>query len=49
LPAVDYERFKNFKKKNPKQITFENYCRLTREERLAMGMYEAAADFENAE
>lgn len=49
LPGVDYERFKNFKKKNPKQISFENYCRLSREDRQAMGMYEAAADFENAE
>ena len=32
LPNVDYEKFKNFKKKN-KAVTFENFCRLTQSER----------------
>lgn len=50
LPNVDYERFKNFKKKNNnKPLSLEAYCRLSREDRQAMGLYESAADFENAE
>lgn len=48
LPHLDYEKFKNFKKKN-KAITFENFCRLTREERQAMSMYDNSKDFEDAE
>lgn len=48
LPFLDYERFKAFKKKN-KPITFENFCRLSTEERRAMGMYEDAREFEDCE
>jgi hypothetical protein len=39
---------KNFKKKN-KQITFEEFCRLTREQRQTMGMYDNHKLFEDAE
>jgi hypothetical protein len=39
LPFLDYEKVRNFKKKS-KNITFENFCRLTRDERKALGMYE---------
>ena len=39
LPHVDYDRLKQFRKKN-KQITFENFCRLSTEERRALGLYE---------
>jgi hypothetical protein len=48
LPYVDYEVLKNFKKKN-KPITFENFCKLTKEERLAMGMYSDMKQFEDCE
>jgi len=48
LPYVDYDKVKNFRKKN-KQISFENYCKLTKEERKALGMYENPKEFEDSE
>lgn len=48
LPHLDYEKFKAFKKKN-KPISFEDYCRLTREDREKMGMYSDPKEFEDAE
>jgi hypothetical protein len=48
LPHVDYEGLKNFRKKN-KQITFENYCRLTTEERKQMVLHDNPKHFEDAE
>lgn len=48
LPYVDYERVKNFKKKN-KNITLEQYCRLTTEERRALALYEDPKQFEDCE
>ena len=48
LPFVDYERLKNFRKKN-KNITLESYCKLTKEDRKALGMYENPQEFEESE
>jgi hypothetical protein len=48
LPYVDYERVKIFKKKN-KNISLEQYCRLTTEERKAMALYDNSAHFEDCE
>ena len=48
LPNVDYEKFKNFKKKN-KPVTFENFCRLTQSERQSMAMYDTKEEFLDAE
>ena len=48
LPFVDYERIKNFKKKN-KNVSLEQYCRLTTEERRAMALYEDPKQFEDCE
>ena len=48
LPYVDYEKFKAFKRKN-KNMTFEQYCRLTTEERKSQGMYEDPKQFEDSE
>lgn len=48
LPHVDYDRFKNFRKKN--KITFENYCRLKTDERKALDLYEGnIKQFEDSE
>lgn len=48
LPFLDYEMVKTFKKKS-KNITFENFCRLTRDERKALGMYSDDKQFEECE
>lgn len=48
LPYVDYERIKNFKKKN-KNITLEQYCRLTTEERRALALYDDPKHFDDCE
>jgi hypothetical protein len=48
LPFLDYEMVKTFKKKS-KNITFENFCRLTRDERKAFGMYSDDKQFEECE
>lgn len=48
LPGVDYEVVKNFRKKN-KNITIEQYCNLTREQRLEVGLYEDIKLFEESE
>ena len=48
LPYVDYERVKSFKKKS-KNMPFEQYCRLTTEERRALALYDDPKQFEDCE
>jgi hypothetical protein len=48
LPHVDYERVKAFKKKS-KNMAFEQYCRLTTEERRNLGLYDNLLHFEDCE
>lgn len=48
LPYVDYERVKNFKKKT-KNMSFEQYCRISTEERRALGLYDDPKHFNDCE
>lgn len=48
LPLVDYDKLKKFKQKN-KFTPFDTYCRMTKEQRQAMGMYEIPKEFEDSE
>ena len=48
LPHVDNERAKNFKKRY-NAVSFEQYCRLTTNERRAMELYDDPQEFEDCE
>lgn len=45
---MDYERYKNLRKKN-KNITLEHYCMLNTEQRKALGFYDTDQQFEESE
>lgn len=48
LPYVDYERVKAFKKKS-KNMTLEQYCRLSKEQRKELALYDNPKHFEDCE
>lgn len=48
FPGIDYEGVKNFRKKN-KNVSIEQYVRMTREQRLETGLYEDMKLFEQGE
>lgn len=48
LPYVDYDRIKNFKKKS-KNMTFEQFCRLNKEQRKELALYDDPKQFEDSE
>ncbi len=48
LPGVNDELVKNFRKKN-KNITIEQYCTMTREQRKELEMYDNPKMFEQSE
>jgi Sec63 Brl domain len=50
LPHIDYDKVQAFKKKTGgKQISLDQYCRKTKEERKELGLYADVKEFEDSE